>query len=272
MFRDASARLPSANNQHAASVTLADVDGDGNIDIFLSNYTNGPFGNNSLWFNDGSGNFTDVTATNLTASYGETEAGLIGDVTGDGAADLIAIFKFDPPILFVNDGTGVLTEQPRMPVLLELATGGVLVDLDSDRDLDVVIATDGVPDRALFDLFHQVHAPMPARINNTYPIDIHARPGFAATTIFAVTFIGVQELPFDLVIEPFGAFRINPQLMLSLPPVTIPVPGGSTRINIGLPNIRALVNQTIYTQAFVIHTTSQNDWRITNLMDDVVGV
>jgi hypothetical protein len=270
-FSDATPQLPATNSQYAASVALGDVDGDLDLDIHLGNLASGPLGTDSLWLNNGSGTFTDVSATNLVADNGHGEGNGLGDVDSDGDLDIITVNRFEPPILYVNDGTGVFSEPPRMPLLFDSVTGMTMADLDGDRDLDFVASTNGSPDRFMFNLYHQMHAPNPARVGMPYALDVHARPGFAAINVPAAPFLSLQELPVDFVIEPFGAFRLNPLAMFALPPITILVPGGSFRINLTVPGDTGLIGQPVFTQAFVIHGIDPATWRLTNLMPDTIG-
>ncbi|MCI0588008.1 MAG: FG-GAP-like repeat-containing protein, partial [Planctomycetes bacterium] len=73
-------------------------DGDGDLDAFVGNY-----GQNRLHLNGGTGVFTDVTATNLPALLGNTNAVALGDVDGDDDLDA-----------FVGNGTLQLRQQNRL--------------------------------------------------------------------------------------------------------------------------------------------------------------
>jgi hypothetical protein len=57
---------------NSASLTICDVEGDGDIDIIEANFFNQP---NKIWLNDSNGNFTDLnndmgssTTTNIAAA------------------------------------------------------------------------------------------------------------------------------------------------------------------------------------------------------------
>ena len=61
-------------------MSLGDVDGDGDLDAFVANFSQG----NRVWLNDGSGSFTD-SGQSLGTWWSYSVS--LGDVDGDGDLD-----------------------------------------------------------------------------------------------------------------------------------------------------------------------------------------
>lgn len=140
----AQGHLPST--QHfTADAAFLDADGDGDLDLFLMDV----YGPNRLYINDGTGRFTDESATRLPTPTGANGTKtLVFDVDRDGDTDVFVGnmgINLSPqmPTLYVNDGTGrfqygqVFT-QPGWTI------HGCLGDLDNDGWTDVLLL-DNVP-------------------------------------------------------------------------------------------------------------------------------
>jgi RHS repeat-associated protein len=139
------ARLPPATD---ASYELAagDVDRDGDLDLFVANG-----GQSRLLVNDG-GFFADETALRLPLLLGDTTFSAdLGDVDGDGDLDLALANPSGVNRLLVNDGSGHFTDESaaRLPNLFQVSLSVRLGDLDSDGDLDLVVANRGSQSRIL---------------------------------------------------------------------------------------------------------------------------
>lgn len=133
--------LPEATR----NADLADVDGDADLDLFFSNVTfAGGAPGSRLLRNDGTGRFTDVTATHLPSmNYGVID-GDFADIDGDGDRDLIlAPLPTGPYRAFLNDGQGRFADETSKVLPPGLTGQGLEVEIaDYDRDgrLDVYLA------------------------------------------------------------------------------------------------------------------------------------
>jgi hypothetical protein len=132
----------STEAMHMGDMALSDVDGDGDLDIVI---TNGHYQTSShpalVLSNDGRGNFTD-SGQRLSPV---TNAGVnLGDLDGDSDLDLILTDYMKACQVWLNDGSGQFTDSG-------IRFGGGqfyrhvhLGDLDGDGDVDVFLAAFGI--------------------------------------------------------------------------------------------------------------------------------
>jgi hypothetical protein len=125
---------------HAAA--LADLNGDGHLDVFLANgralglgWEAGPPQPNTVWFNDGQGTFRD---SGQQLGEADSTAVALGDVNGDGAADAV-VGNQGTDEVWLNDGRGFFTDSGQR-LGRGLTEYVCLADLDGDGDLDLVAA------------------------------------------------------------------------------------------------------------------------------------
>lgn len=134
----------NARHAHAAGGVMADLDGDGWLDILLASETEAM----TLYINDQSGGFTDETATagltvvnSLVGTSSNTWQGVsAGDYDDDGDFDLYVSFN-GPNFLLENDGTGSFTDVTAASGAQDYrwSTGSVFGDMDEDGDLDLIV-------------------------------------------------------------------------------------------------------------------------------------
>lgn len=137
-FQDATGQLPTIADATLCG-SFGDLDGDSDLDLFIGN------GNrNQLYENDGTGHFTDVTATNLALHLAATWVSRLVDVDGDSDLDLFTVDS-DGPQLYENDGTGVLAlvTTTKIPLLSTSVSSGDLADVDGDGDVDALLGGQG---------------------------------------------------------------------------------------------------------------------------------
>ncbi len=100
-----------------------------------------------MLLNDG-GLFDEASGGLPAGPKGAITALAVGDVNGDGAADILTIGAGQDRLL-VNDGAGHFFDATTgsMPLDASKGTSAALVDLDRDRDLDLVIGNNGATTR-----------------------------------------------------------------------------------------------------------------------------
>jgi hypothetical protein len=127
----------------AGDVTLGDVDGDGDLDAYVTgSYPLGPGPERDLLLiNDGSGVFLD-SGQSLPIGRPPCTGTLLGDVDRDGDLDAVLVGYGEPSAVWVNDGTGQLTDSgQRIGSGVYLPWDLDLGDLDGDGDLDALMGT-----------------------------------------------------------------------------------------------------------------------------------
>ena len=152
-FADVTATSGVDGHGAASGASLCDVDGDGDLDLFLA-IDSQQNGSTVLFYrNGGHGVFTDATAAAGIAAHGSTRTVLCTDLDGDGLLDLyvvaygfigVAGIPGRADSLYRNRGDGTFEDiAPR----LGLDTQGfgwtaTASDYDGDGDLDLYVAND----------------------------------------------------------------------------------------------------------------------------------
>ena len=139
---DAGIVYKAVHYDHGNGIAVADVDGDGRLDVYLVSQV----GTNGLFRNLGGGRFK-----NITASAGVAVADAIGvsasfaDIDNDGDADLYVTNVRSPNRLFLNDGKGVFKDVSAGSgvAISEHSSGAVFFDYDRDGLLDLFLTIVG---------------------------------------------------------------------------------------------------------------------------------
>lgn len=139
---DAGLTYKAAHYDHGSGVAIADVDGDGHMDILFVNQA----GPNGLFRNLGNGRFEDVTeqaGVGLPQDIGVGAS--FADVDNDGDPDLYLTHVRSPNRLFENLGGGRfkdITDSSGLGVS-EHSSGAVFLDYDRDGLLDIFLTVVG---------------------------------------------------------------------------------------------------------------------------------
>ena len=162
----------AADSGYGMGVTTGDYDGDGDVDLYVTN-----LGANRLLQNDGSGRFTDVTEQAGVADPGWGTAAAFADLDADGDLDLFVVnyvrwslaverscfsrgkptycapTAYDAPAmdrLYRNDGNGRFTDVTTTSGLNAAfgnGLGTIAEDFDNDGLVDIFVANDRMKDQ-----------------------------------------------------------------------------------------------------------------------------
>ncbi len=246
----------------AANALPADVDGDGDLDIAVTQYyAHVPV---RLYLNDGTGQLYDATPTNMP---NDTDGGVTlrwGDFDGDGDLDLLnfvqtiaSIGKHGEEQVLLNDGTGHFTTNWSRDVFA-LHTNGIVwdyaaADLDDDGDIDVIIPDGGAGGagrgavcrtRYYLNTTRQVFAEQPATRNRPWRVTVYGPTHGAALLGYA---LGATHQP-----TPFGTLGLDPSLLLVWPSVLVFGDDRHQVAEIPIPNLPILAGRPLYAQALVM--------------------
>lgn len=150
-FIDASATHLPRTDDHTQGIALADMDGDGDLDMVIANQSPP----NRLLLNDGKGRFEDASDRLELKTPLETREVHVFDANADGDPDIVFFnltsnnqsWDKDPRTrLLLNDGHGRFRDaSDRLPQHRFSSWGGTVIDFDGDGAPDLLVSAIQVP-------------------------------------------------------------------------------------------------------------------------------
>lgn len=183
--------LVGAQFPRFCSVSVGDVDNDGDLDLYFSDATGGGGGgdmNDRLLINDGSASFTDETAARMTTQMtnsGFGHSSEMRDLNGDGNADIVKTNSFVSPSrvqVAYNDpaavGTFNLSANASTQSPYFVSTG----DLNNDNLPDLLVSSNGT-DRVNYNLGNNANGSVDWSSNITVDIIGGSDDGFGGNNL-----------------------------------------------------------------------------------------
>lgn len=106
-FTDVSVKAGVASKSPSQGANIADVDGDGDLDIYVSNI----LAPSTLYENDGKGNFKDISSAAGVDLHLFGQGVGFGDINGDGQMDMYVCTWGTPPVGWPSQSNKVLINQ-----------------------------------------------------------------------------------------------------------------------------------------------------------------
>lgn len=131
-----SSNLPSGLSVNTLKAKASDIDGDNDDDIILAVQNR----RNKILINDGSGHFSDESASRLPDQQFDTRDLAVADFNGDGAPDILFVNnQHQNNELYINGGKGKFSDlSNRIPVTGAFTTVAT-ADINGDGSVDIMI-------------------------------------------------------------------------------------------------------------------------------------
>lgn len=138
---DAAKTYKAAHYDHGSGLAVADVDGDGRLDLYFVTQ----LGGNELWRNLGGGKFENITTDAIALTDRVVVGASFADIDNDGDPDLFTTSVRGGNALFRNDGAGQFTDITEASGVgyVGHSSGATFLDYDGDGLLDLFVTNVG---------------------------------------------------------------------------------------------------------------------------------
>jgi len=147
--------FPLAPDSMPLSIAFGDINKDGAVDLYLSNYIRPEFvegetifndlsygGTNNLLLNNGDNTFTDITTSAGVYHQHNSFLSMFVDLNDDGHSDLIVAHDTGVPTIYRNNGN-LTFDEVELPVTYSYPMGIAVSDYNNDGHLDIYFSNVG---------------------------------------------------------------------------------------------------------------------------------
>ena len=141
--------LSTGSNPNARGGDMADLDGDGDLDLVVGQ---SELTQNELYINNGNGTFTRDQSSRLPAESDETYAVKMFDANADGYPDIYYLNRSQHNRLLINNQQGYFTEPPAdlMPTWSSNSRHAAVADFNNDNRVDLYVTEEYLANTMLF--------------------------------------------------------------------------------------------------------------------------
>jgi hypothetical protein len=240
------------------NVSLADLNGDGRLDVVARGY----FANTTtMLLSQSNGALAPAPANGVPPTLRPFD---LADIDGDGDVDVVG------HDLLLNDGNGTFTNATAgaFPPLLWHHTIVRVVDIDRDEDQDVLffgaLCFPGCEPQVLLNHRIQLVAPWPPWIGTSYDVQVFAARDALQDPVLALVFGSLS--PGDEVLPGIGWIGIPVAAAVPLPSLLLLPPDTTATLTLPVPMSPSLVGTPLYFQSLVL--MSDNRLRRSNAFGD----
>ena len=142
-------RVVSFSPNNISTLSTADIDNDGDLDIFMGDYTvPGIYGlkvSGHILENNGKGEFKDITASVAPGlkNIGMITAATFTDLNQDGITDLVVVGEWMSPAIFINENGEFVKKQTQLSEFSGMYNAVFAEDINNDGYTDLILGNRG---------------------------------------------------------------------------------------------------------------------------------